>query len=860
MMAKRSIGRAGQPSTLSSSTSSALPTPQLAPWAHETGVDVVVERWQRERSIIECFAADRTVAPSEADYEPIPDGLDERLVRALERRGITRLYSHQRRAVLAALGGAHVITATPTASGKSLCLHLPVLDALAKDDGASALYLYPTKALSRDQEHGLHALIRDAELSIGALVYDGDTPGDARRVARNQSRVILTNPDMLHAAILPNHARWARVFQNLRYVVIDELHTYRGVFGSHMAHVLARLARVAEFHGSRPRFITATATIGNPREHAARLLGVDAEAIAVVARSGAPAAERRVFLYNPPIVNAELGIRGSSLKHGVKLAVDLLAARVPTIVFAGSRNSVEVMLKYIRERAEGVPAEAIFGYRGGYLPDKRRAIEKGLREGAIRCVVATNALELGIDIGDLDAVICVGYPGSVAATWQRFGRAGRRGAKSIAVMVLNSRATDQYMAIDPEYVLDSNAEEARIDPDNVEILVQHLKCAAFELPFRTGVRAPRAASHGHQLVSGAPHAAASAEVGGMVTSAMAQSAMSPNPMPAPAATTTTAYAGLDEGGTREALDYLATQGLLHASNGQYVWTGDTSPASHVSLRSISWDNFVIVDVASSTTLAELDFRSTHTMLHEQAIYQHDAAQYQVERLDYENHKAFVRRVEPDYFTTALTHSRVTILDTASDRSTERGQLGHGDIKLVESVTGYKKIKFFTHENAGYGDVRLPDLEMHTTGFWWTLDPRSLVGWSRSLVIDALRGAGAALETVASIALMCEPQDIGRSLGEGESLDAEVEDDAFDAHYRPTLFLFDALPGGVGLARRIYERTEELMERAARLIAACSCKSGCPACIGAAVVHSQRKHAARALLLGASTDRIRAIGP
>jgi DEAD/DEAH box helicase domain-containing protein len=810
----------GGPLTTSRSAPLARPAP---PWANETGVDVVVDRWLGARAVTECFAADRTLTPREAEYGAIPDGLDERLVQALARRGITQLYAHQRSAIMAALGGSHVITATPTASGKSLCLHLPVLDALAKDETASAIYLYPTKALSRDQEHGLHALIREAELGMGALVYDGDTPGDARRVARDQSRIILTNPDMLHAAILPNHARWARVFQNLRYVVVDELHTYRGVFGSHMAHVLARLKRVAAFHGSTPRFITATATIGNPREHAARLLGFPPESVAVIDRSGAPSAERRLFLYNPPIVNAELGLRGSSLKHAVKLAVDLLAARVPTIVFAGSRNSVEVMLKYIRERSPGVPADAIFGYRGGYLPDRRRAIEKGLRDGEIRCVIATNALELGIDIGDLDAVICVGYPGSVAATWQRFGRAGRRGEKSIAVLVLNSRATDQFMAGEPDYVLDATAEEARIDPENVEILVQHLKCAAFELPFRMA-RAP------------------ASDAGGSAEASDAVRLRTPPP--------TQSYAGLDEAGTREALDYLCRQGLLHASGGQYVWTSDTSPASHVSLRSISWDNFVIVDVDGNKTLAELDFRSTHTMLHEQAIYQHDAAQYQVERLDYENHKAYVRLVEPDYFTTALTHSRVTILDPAAERDAPRGKLGHGDIKVVETVTGYKKIKFFTHENAGYGDVRLPDLEMHTTGFWWTLDARESKRWPRALLIDALRGAGAALETVSSIALMCEPRDIGRTLGDAEELGDDLGDDAaavFDPHYRPTLFLFDALPGGVGLARRIFERTEELMDRAARLIAHCPCKSGCPACIGAAVVHSDRKQAARALL-------------
>jgi DEAD/DEAH box helicase domain-containing protein len=533
------------------------------------------------------------------------------------------------------------------------------------------------------------------------------------------------------------------------------------------------------------------------------------------------------------VVNAELGIRGSSLKHAVRLALDLLQARVSTILFAGSRNSVEVMLKYIRDQS-GVPADAVFGYRGGYLPEKRRAIERGLREGSIRCVVATNALELGIDIGDLDAVICVGYPGSVAATWQRFGRAGRRGDKSIGVLVLNSQATDQFLAAQPEYVLEAGAEEARIDPENVEILLQHLKCAAFELPFaKSSAGTPRTPSEGVK------------------------------------------YAALDAPGTRDALEYLSRQGLLYSGETGYTWTGDSSPASYVSLRSISWDNFVFIELGrcglcsagtprtpdaadggGERTLAELDWRSAHTMLHEQAIYQHDAAQYQVERLDYDNHKAYVRRVEPDYFTTALTNSRVTILDPAAEREVAQGKLQHGDVEVIETITGYKKIKFVTHENAGYGDVRLPDLQMHTTAFWWTLqNPRAYHDrWSPALLIEALRGAGTALVTVASIALMCEPRDIGSSLG---SEDGPIDHEG----YRPTLFLYDALPGGVGLARRIFERAEELLSRATRLIAGCRCKSGCPACIGAAILSepqssvtpsdapSARKAAALALLEG-----------
>ena len=513
--------------------------------------------------------------------------------------------------------------------------------------------------------------------------------------------------------------------------MLDELHTYRGVFGSHMAHVITRLKRVAAFHGSKPRFICATATIGNPREHAARLLGVSAGDVELVNESGAPQPARQVFVYNPPIVNEELGLRGSSLKHAVGLAADLVRAKVPSIVFGPSRNSVEVMLKYLRARVGDVAGpNAIMAYRGGYLPETRRAVEQGLRDGEILCVVATNALELGIDIGDLAAVICVGYPGSVAGTWQRFGRAGRRGNTSIAVLVCGSTALDQYLANNPGYLLDSGAEEARIDPGNVEILIQHLKCATYEAPFELSAPGQRPA----------------------------------DPEPADGES----YGDLGAADTRNALEYLSGHGLVTASAGRYHWSGDSFPATHVSLRSVSWDNFVIIDVGTGKNLAELDWRSTHTMLHVQAIYQHDAEQYQVERLDYDNHKAFVRKVEPDYFTTALTYRTVNVIEDHDAGEVGRMPSGWGEVKVVEKVTGYKKIKFFTHENTGYGDVHLPEMQMHTTSFWLTL-PEACVeelGASRAATLDAMRGFGRALETVATLALMCEPSDIGQTLGDG----------------------------------------------------------------------------------------------
>ncbi len=668
-------------------------------------------------------------------------------------------------------------------------------------------------------------------IGASAVVFDGDTPADARRAARERGGIVMTNPDMLHTGILPHHASWARTFENLRYVVVDEMHTYRGVFGSHVANVLRRLLRVAAFHGSHPKLVGATATIGNPLAHAARLFGVREDELELLGESGAPQGERRMFLFNPPVVNAELGIRASYVKQATMLAADLVRARVPTIVFGQSRNSVEVMLRYLRERvsrdADGggaasapIDPKQIVAYRGGYLPDQRRDIERRLRQGDLLAVVATNALELGIDIGDLDAVICAGYPGSVAAVMQRFGRAGRRGAQSIGVLVTCSAPLDQYLAREPKTVFGAPVEEARIDPANVEILIQHLKCAAFEMPFRVGE----------------------------------------------------AFGSLEAEETGDALSFLSTHKVLHEANGTYHWAADAYPANGVSLRSVGWDNVVIVDVTGSEkvdphrgeapkgkTLAEMDWRGAHTMLHEQAIYQHDGETYQVERLDHENHKAYVRKVEPDYYTDAMTYTQVSVIEeSATGPLVERlGQAGAappgaiglgaawpsgwGEVAVVEKVVGYKKIKFFTHENAGYGDVRLPEMQMHTTAFWLTV-PEALVAsidHGRGAAIDALRGIGAALETVATLALMCDPRDLGATMG-----DAALDDEASAASgiprkvrggpqpgYSPTLFLYEHVPGGIGLVERIFEQREALVARTLRLIESCACASGCPACVG-----------------------------
>ena len=814
------------PSAPSSSSRIRLPvtppvTPPItrrrAPWSEPRGVETVLARWLASNYVKPCLMADETLASKDGAFAPFPDSLAPALLDALRARGVERLYAHQARAFEHAERRQHLVIATPTASGKSYCFHLPVLQALVKDPDARALYLFPTKALARDQEAGLRQLMAQAGIACGAVVYDGDTPGDARRAAREKSGIIMTNPDMLHTGILPHHTSWARTLQHLQFIVLDELHTYKGVFGSHVANVIRRLMRVARFHGSSPVIIGATATIGNPREHAARLFGVGPDDVALLDESGAPRGSRRFFLFNPPVVNAELGIRASCVKQAVMLAKDLVRARVPTIVFGQSRNNVEVMLRYLRDRvAPEIDPSQVVGYRGGYLPEQRREIERKLRAGEILAVVATNALELGIDIGELDAVVCAGYPGSVAALWQRFGRAGRRGDQSLCVLVTNSAPLDQYLAREPGFLLGAPVEEARIDPDNVEILIQHLKCAAFELPFKRGE-----------------------EFGSL---------------------------GPDE--TTEALSFLVTHKVLHESGGMFHWAADAYPANSVSLRSVGWDNVVIIDVgqkgddsrgapglppdqAKNKVLAEMDWRGAHTMLHDQAIYQHDGECWQVERFDYENHKAYVRKVEPDYWTDAMTYVQIAVLEETATGGIFRSEWasGWGEVSIVEKVVGYKKIKFHTHENAGYGDVRLPEMQMHTTAFWLTV-PESrcaTIEAGRAAAIDALRGVGIALETVATLALMCDPRDLGTSMGDtgvGDGSETSDEDDDASAAraprkvrggpqpgYSPTLFLYEHTAGGIGLAERIYEQRETLLARALRLIETCPCERGCPACVG-----------------------------
>jgi DEAD/DEAH box helicase domain-containing protein len=762
-----------------------------APWERARGVDAVLHQWQRDPSARAALTLLDRAAPRPAATAPLPYGLAPGLADALRRRGIERLYTHQARAYELALAGRHVVVATPTASGKSLCYHLPVVQRVAVEPGARALYLFPTRALARDQEHALTELVGASGLDAVVATYDGDTPADARRAVRERASVVITNPDMLHAGVLPHHAAWARLFASLRYVVVDELHAYTGVFGSHVANLLRRLARVARFHGADPVFLCASATIGNPEAHARRLTGAPVEAVTA---SGAASGARTIAVYNPPPLNPELGIRPSYLKSAVRVAADLVRANVPTIVFGQSRGAVETMLRYLRDRLvpENVPEESIQAYRGGYLAGTRRRVEEGLRAGDIRCVVATSALELGIDVGDLDAVVCAGYPGTLAGLRQRFGRAGRRGAASLAVLVPSGGPVDQYLARDPRYLVGTPVEEARIDPDNVEVFLQHLRCAAFELPFSKG-----------EAFGTVPH-----EV------------------------------------VADALDMLASEGLVHRGASRWHWVAGQYPAQGVSLRSVGRDAVLIVDAARDVTLSEIDGRSARIQLHPNAIYQHEGSTYLVARVDAALRKVLVEPSPHDWFTEPLTRVEVAVIEaarTGSLRDDHGDTCGFGEVNVSTHLVGWKKIRFHTHENLGYGELEGDPIEMQTSAFWMVLPEEVLEELSatpddlgapagRARALDGLRGVAWSLRTMASLALMCAPQDLDTTLG-GRVDDAPpARDDTTGPGTAPTVFLFDSVAGGVGLAERAFERRDELMARAYGAVISCPCEDGCPACV------------------------------
>jgi len=710
-----------------------------------------------------------------------PEGLDPRLVSALQRRGITRPYTHQARAMEHAIAGRNVVVVTPTASGKTLCYNAPVLDAILKDPGARALYLFPTKALAADQLDELHGLVGDIGATIGNFTYDGDTPADARRAIRQAGHIVLTNPDMLHSAILPHHTKWTKLFESLEYIVLDELHMCSGVFGSHVANVLRRLRRICQFYGSNPTFILCSATIANPDELAAALVGDD---VALVDDNGAPRGERVIVLHNPPVVNRELGIRQSSLKATRDIAARLIRAGVQTIVFAPSRMRVEILLTYLRDVLRNKPgdAERVAGYRGGYLPNERRAIERGLRDGSVRGVVATNALELGIDIGGMGASVVMGYPGSLASLWQQFGRAGRRHDAALSVLVASSNPLDQYVLTHPDYVFERSIERGLIDADNLYILASHLKCAAFELPFEEG------------------------EVFG-------------------------AHTG-------ELLDILAEEGVLQKAGHRYHWMSEAYPAEQVSLRTASTDNFVIIEQGPNPrVIGECDRPSAPLLIHEDAIYIHRGQQYQVEWLDWDDKKAYVTPVAVDYYTDAQLAVELKVLDGFRAEPSAGGEFEAGEVAITFLATIFKKVKLNTHENVGWGKIAIPEESFHTSAMWLSFDERATAGLDRDQIATGLAGIAHLLRNIAPVYCLCDARDIG------------AEPQVRSPHsQRPAVFLYDMVPGGVGLSDRLFDVREELIEAALAMVLACPCESGCPACVGPQVEANPSAKRSATLLL------------
>jgi DEAD/DEAH box helicase domain-containing protein len=728
--------------------------------------DAVLARLLEEPSLEAAVAHHAVIPPRTADVVPFPDWLDGRIVDGLRTRGIEGLYRHQAEAIEFVHAGEDVVVVTPTASGKTLCYTLPVLQALAEDPSARALFLFPTKALGQDQVAEFASLAMASALHVSAATYDGDTPAPIRSAIRTAGQVVVTNPDMLHSAILPHHTKWFQLFEQVRVIVIDELHTYRGVFGSHVANVLRRLLRLCRHYGSNPVIVCASATIGNPAELAAQLTGRPAR---LIDRNGAPRGERHVLLVNPPILDPATGARTSALSHAQRWALPFIRAGRQTIVFGRARTSVEILLTGLREalREHLGPRSRIRGYRGGYLPTERRAIERGLRDGEILGVVSTNALELGVDIGSLDVSVLAGYPGSIAGTWQQLGRAGRRLEPSVGILVASASPVDQYVIHHPEFLLERTPEEARIDPDNLHVLIAHIRCATFERPFEPG------------------------EVFG----------------PGPA---------------DDLLAFIGEEGQVRqAGDGRWYWSSENFPASEVSLRAAAPENVVIIDTTPDRprVLGEVDLFSAQVLVHERAIYIHESVQYYVDRLEWHERKAYVHKVDVDHYTYANRAVTLKPLDVFADAPVTGGRRVHGEVMVASLVTLFKKLKFVTDENVGWGPIDLPELELQTTAYWITAEEAS-AGWRRDDLDIALVGAGRALQAVAAVLLMVDPRDLG--------LVSQVRSPHQES---PTIYLYEAMPGGVGLSERLFTRHDELVAGAEELVAACSCDSGCPACTG-----------------------------
>jgi DEAD/DEAH box helicase domain-containing protein len=831
---------------------------------------LLFDLWKRDADTAPNIAAWRTTPPRAAQTLPFPTDLPAPLREALSTRGISSLYSHQLEAWTQTRAGKNVILATGTASGKTLAYNLPVLAEMLHNPEARALYLFPTKALAQDQLSTLTGLnVQTFQTSnLQTAVYDGDTPQSQRPAIRKTARIVLSNPDMLHTGILPHHANWSDFFSHLKFIVIDEAHTYRGVFGSHVSNVIRRLKRAADFYGSKPKFILASATIGNPKELAEALIE---EPVELIDNDGSSRGERHFIIYNPPVTDPALGLRKSSLLESVRLANDLLARGIPSVVFARTRRSVEMILTYLQEtrderlgnrHSDKSPVSNLYssvrGYRSGYLPRQRREIEQGLRDGSVKSVVATNALELGIDIGGLGAAILVGYPGTIASARQQAGRAGRGNAPAVAVLVASPHPLDQFLAHHPEYFFGRSPEQALVNPNHLLILLEHLRCAMFELPFQTG----------------------------------------------------DSFGSLSWETIEEYFRFLFSNREAHFSDGKYYWMQDAYPAANISLRSASPQSVVLQSVTEDgrpLTVGTVDGESAAWMVHPGAIYMHEAQQYFVQELNLENHIAQLIPVGLDYYTEAQQRSEIQLLNETAQAAVPGGGKGYGEIQVTTQVVGFKKLRWFTNENLGMEPLDMPPSELQTTGYWltlsestlerlresgaWTNDPNNYgADWQKirlavrsrdqfkcqvcgaeettrehdvhhkvpfrafvrtakspdfasrnqeisdSAIREAnrlenlttlcrtchqkveqnvrmrsgLAGLGFALGNLAPLFLMCDPRDLG-----------VFSEPAWSAAGgKPSIVLYDLVPAGIGFSQKLFEIHDELIRRAYELVSQC----------------------------------------
>lgn len=819
----------------------------------------LLSRWRSDPTVGGNIVDWHTIPARNARLAPLPELMHPALQRALAQRGIRDLYLHQRLAWNHAQDGENVVVVTGTASGKTLCYNLPVLDTLLRDPKARALYLFPTKALAQDQLAGVNALLDAASPgdrpAVGA--YDGDTPTHTRSAIRQNARLIISNPDMLHTGILPHHTSWADFFAGLKFVILDEMHIYRGVFGSHVANVIRRLKRIAQRYGARPQFIVTSATIANPVKLAGWLIE---EPVTLIDEDGSARGEKHFLIYNPPVIDKELGIRRSSLLESVRLAEDLHGYHIQTILFGKTRRSVEVMLRYLRERIAGKnwddllageeTAPNVRGYRSGYLPRQRREIERGLRQGEVRTVVATSALELGIDIGGMDASLLAGYPGTIAATWQQAGRAGRGQESSLTLLVVSANPLDQFLAKHPQYFFDRSPEQGLINPNNLLILLGHLRCAAFELPFSDGE----------------------------------------------------AFGTLPADQAGEFLDFLASEGMLHHSAGRYFWMADKYPAEGVSLRSASADAVVLQAHTGDgiTTIGKVDVPSATWMVHPGAVYMHEARTYFVESLDLQEKIAVLKPAELDYYTEDRSEKTVNLIQKLGEAVEPGCTKAYGEVQVVSQVVGFRKVRWHTNETLGFGELQMPPIELMTTGYWFGLDEATVQKlqdeglWRNSpndygprwpqirdqvrardgyrcqvcstpemgrahdvhhkipfrsftnaaeanqlanlitlcpkchhqvelnvRIRSGLGGLSFVLLNLAPLFLMCDGRDLG--------VHSDAQLSLVDG--KPGVVLYDQAPGGIGFSEKLFEMHGELMQQARDLISTCECTDGCPSCVG-----------------------------